>query len=155
MPAGRPSKYDPAYCKRVIEYGEQGMSVVEMAHKIGVARNTLETEWPKQHPEFLEALTYAREASQAWWEAIGRDNMTVPGFNAAVWSRSMASRFPRDWTERKQTEIAGTLQVEQVHSVDPALLSAEQLVALKSIAQLMIAPPVIEGDYTEVDEGEG
>ena len=69
MPAGRPTSYDPSYCERVIEMGREGYSVVEMAAEIGVGRNTLETLWPAANPEFREALTEAREASQAWWEA--------------------------------------------------------------------------------------
>jgi hypothetical protein len=97
---GRPSKYDPAYCERVIELGNMGASVVEMAHEIGVTRNTLETNWSAAHPEFLEAMEKAREASQVWWEKKGRDSLTTPGFQSSVWSRSMAARFPHDWREK-------------------------------------------------------
>lgn len=107
MPAGRPSKYDPAYCDRVIELGLTGASVVEMAVEIGVSRNTLETEWPAAHPEFLEALTQARECSQMWWERAGRVGMIDNNINASIWSRSMAARFPKDWREVKGTELSG------------------------------------------------
>lgn len=100
MPAGRPSKYKPEYCKRVMELGQEGASVVEMAHAIDVSRNTLETVWPAEHPEFLEALTRAREASQVWWEVAGREGLTADKFNGSVWSRSMAARFPHDWREK-------------------------------------------------------
>jgi hypothetical protein len=96
---GRPSKYDPAYCDQVIELGKQGMGVVEIACKLGVCRNTLETNWPAEHPEFLEAFARARDESQAWWERAGREGMTADKFNAQVWSRSMSARFPHDWRE--------------------------------------------------------
>jgi hypothetical protein len=123
----RPSDYRPEYCERVIELGKQGYSVVEMADELDVSRNTLETNWPAAHPEFLEALTRAREASQAWWEKAGRTGMLMSGFNSSVWSRSMAARFPRDWREVKGTEHTGlnggpietTSKVERV-IVDPA-----------------------------------
>lgn len=101
MAAGRPTDYDPAFCERVIELGREGKSVVEMAAEIGVSRNTLETNWPEANPEFLEALGIAREASQAWWEAKGRDALEKSVFQASVWSRSMAARFPKDWRESK------------------------------------------------------
>lgn len=104
---GRPSDYDPAYCERVIAMGKDGLSVVEMADELDVSRNTLETNWPAAHPEFLEALTRAREASQAWWEKAGRSGIFMQGFNSSVWSRSMAARFPRDWREVKGTELTG------------------------------------------------
>lgn len=104
----RPSTYDPSFCDQVIELGKLGMSVVEMAAHIGVSRNTLETNWPEQHPEFLEALTHARECSQAWWESMGRVNLVMApqsgNFQASVWSRSMAARFPNDWREKTESK---------------------------------------------------
>lgn len=107
----RPSTYDPAYCDRVIELGRLGMSVVEMAADLGVHRETLEENWPAAHPEFSEAFTHAKELSQAWWESMGRTNLLMPQgsgtFNASVWSRSMAARFPRDWRESKGVELTG------------------------------------------------
>lgn len=127
MPAGRPTDYDPAFCERVIELGATGASVVEMAHEIGVCRNTLETNWPAAHPEFLEAFTRARMASQVWWERKGRDNLNAAGFQSSVWSRSMAARFPDDWREVKGTELSGpggapveTIQRIERVIVDPA-----------------------------------
>ena len=103
---GRPSDYDPSYCEKVIELGQEGASVIEMAHEIGVVKQTL-YDWEKAHPEFLDAMTRAREASQVWWEAMGRKGMLMSGFNASVWSRSMAARVPRDWREVKGTELTG------------------------------------------------
>jgi hypothetical protein len=124
---GRPSLYDPSYCERVIELGKQGMSVVEMACEIGVSRNTLETNWPAEHPEFLEAFVRAKDESQAWWEKAGRVGMAGKNIDAAIWSRSMAARFPNDWRETKRNEhsgpdgspIATTQRIERV-IVDPA-----------------------------------
>lgn len=107
MPAGRPTKYDPSYCDRVVEFGEEGMSVVEMASELGVSRNTLETTWTLAHPEFLEAMGIARDRSQAWWEKQGRIHLTADKFQASLYSRSMAARFPRDWREVKGTELTG------------------------------------------------
>ena len=124
---GRPTLYDPSYCETVIELGKQGMSVVEMACEIGVSRATLEANWPKEHPEFLEAFTRAREESQAWWEKAGRVGMTGKTIDPSIWSRSMAARFPRDWREVKGTEHSGpggspietTQRIERV-IIDPA-----------------------------------
>lgn len=111
MAAGRPSEYRPEYCERVIELGRLGMSVVEMASEIGVSRTTLETSWTAAHPEFLRALGLARECSQAWWESMGRSNLIMNKdagtFQASVWSRSMAARFPKDWRENKGVELTG------------------------------------------------
>jgi hypothetical protein len=127
MAGGRPTLYDPEYCEAVVGYGREGMSVVEMAAEIGVARNTLETEWPSAHPEFLEAFTHARQLSQAWWERTGRVGMMSKGIDGGIWSRSMAARFPSDWREVKASEISGpggkpveTLQRIERVLTDPA-----------------------------------
>lgn len=101
MPAGRPSDYEPAFCARIIELGEQGASVVEMAHDIGVTRQTLYN-WRDNWEEFFDAFARATEASQVWWEKKGRDSLTTAGFQSAVWSRSMAARFPDDWREKSE-----------------------------------------------------
>lgn len=103
---GRPSEYDPAHCERVIELGQEGASIVEMACDLGVVRQTL-YDWGKAHPEFLDALARAREVSQAWWEKIGREGMQKKSIDAAIYSRSMAARFPKDWREVKGTELTG------------------------------------------------
>jgi len=78
-----------------------------MAAEIGVARATLETNWPAAHEEFLEAFNRAKELSQAWWEKQGRTNLTAQSFQASLYSRSMAARFPNDWREVKGTELTG------------------------------------------------
>lgn len=107
MPAGRPSDYDYAYCEKVIELGKIGASVVEMAAEIGVDRSTIERAWPEAHPEFSQAFTRAKLLSQAWWEKIGRESLVMPSgttFQASVWSRSMAARFPHDWRENSKVE---------------------------------------------------
>lgn len=83
-----------------MELGAQGYSVVEMAAEIGVSRNTLEVSWPAAHPDFLRALEAARDLSQAWWEKQGRDAIWADKFQASLYSRSMAARFPKDWREK-------------------------------------------------------
>lgn len=136
---GRPSKYKAEFCDSVKEMGAQGYSVVEMAAELGVSRNTLETDWPAQHEDFLEAFTQARQLSQAWWERQGRVNLMVPPgmgtFQASVWSRSMAARFPHDWREKSETAITGKDggPIESKGTVDVTGLSIAQLKALASI----------------------
>jgi hypothetical protein len=104
---GRPSVYDPAFCERVIDLGKQGASVVEMACEIGVCRNTIETNWPGEHDEFLEAFTRAKLESQTWWERKGRDNLSTAGFQSSVWSRSMAARRTDPDREQDHSRCCG------------------------------------------------
>ena len=90
-----------------------------MAAELDVTRQTLEN-WSKAYPEFLDAITRGIEKSQQWWEDAGQGGLTMPGFGASVWSRSMAARFPADWREQKDHSVTGAnggpiqMQVEKV-----------------------------------------
>ena len=100
---GRPSVYKKEFCERVCELGAEGCSVAEMAADIGVTRKTL-YEWADQKTEFSDAFTRAKELSLSWWEAqarLGLYNRDGVSLNASLWSRSMAARFPADYTEKR------------------------------------------------------
>jgi hypothetical protein len=105
-PGGRPTLYDPAYCERVIEMGKQGKSLVQIAVSLGVVRQTVRN-WGDEHPEFLAALTRAREESQAWWEGMGQEGLVMQGFNASLWGKNVSCRFPDDWTDKTKQELSG------------------------------------------------
>jgi hypothetical protein len=109
--AGRPSTYDPSYCEQVVELGKAGKSKAQMAAHFDVARSTIDT-WAAAHPEFSEALTRADAHCQAWWENQGQSGLTAPGFNAAVWKKSVEARFRDDYTERR--EVNQTLRIEDL-----------------------------------------
>lgn len=130
MSAGRPSSYDPSFCDQVIELGKKGMSVVEMAAELGVHRETLEENWPRDYPEFSEAFRIAKQCSQAWWESMGRVNLIMHKdsgtFNTGVWSRSMAARFPKDWREAKTVDLAADVNVQgKIESITRKIVKAD------------------------------
>ena len=122
----RPTVYKPEYCDLVVDLGRQGKSVVQMACAIDVVRSTL-YEWCKDHPEFSDAFTRAKQLSQDWWETQAQCGLTADRFNAQLWSRSMAARFPEDYQERKGVELSGpggadiktTTRIELVAAVAP------------------------------------
>lgn len=102
----RPSEYKQEFCEQVIEYGKQGKSLAWIAAELDVSRECI-YEWMRVHPEFSDAMSAARNHSQRWWEDAGQAGMVAPGFNASIWSRSMAARFPDDWRESKGVELTG------------------------------------------------
>ena len=104
---GRPTSYRAEYCDDVIRMGGEGFSIVEMAAEIGVNRVTLEVEWPEKWPDFSRAFAQARLLSQAWWERQGRNGLSADKFQASLYSRSMAARFPADWRETSRVESTG------------------------------------------------
>jgi hypothetical protein len=125
--AGRPTDYDPAYCDDVLDYGEQGKSRAWIAATIGVSRQTLHN-WEAANPQFLDAMTRARDLAQKWWEDAGQVGISADKFNGSVWSRSMAARFPDDWrevTRQEQTgKDGGPIETEAVQP-RPTLTRAE------------------------------
>lgn len=117
---GRPTEYMPEFCDKVIEWGKQGKSRAWIADELGVVRNTLKN-WEADHPDFLTAMERAQIASQRWWEDAGQNGMTSREFNAPIWSRSMAARFPDDWREKNDLNLNGNLNVTEIKRtiVDP------------------------------------
>jgi predicted transcriptional regulator len=103
MPAGRPSEYDPSYCDKVIELGSAGAGKAEIAAEIGVTRNTIDN-WAAAHPEFLIAITHAKELSAGWWEKQGRLGIHAKDFNANAYSLQVRNRFPDDWRDRSESK---------------------------------------------------
>ena len=127
-PVGRPSKYDPAFCERVIQLGKLGKSVEQIACELDVGTKTIYN-WRDEHPEFLRALDMAREFEQNWWDTIAQTYMIeekdAAKLNASIWSRSMAARFPKKYRESTKQEITGAdgaplLQGIEVSFVTPS-----------------------------------
>jgi hypothetical protein len=103
----RPTEYQPSYCEDVIDLGKAGKSKAQMAAFFDVSRQTIDN-WASANPEFLEALNRAMAHCQDWWETKGQTGMETPGFNAAVWKKSVEARFRDDYTERQEQTIKAT-----------------------------------------------
>lgn len=127
---GRPSDYLPEHCEAVVELGKQGKSPAQMAAHFDVSRQTIDN-WAEAHPEFLEALSRALTHCQAWWEDKGMVGMVAPGFNAAVWSKSMQARFRDDYTERKEVtgKDGGPIATDNVHHGEIAVSATSAFIA--------------------------
>ena len=110
MTAGRPTKYDPALCDKVIELGKQGLSVQQMSLELGFSVRSM-YQWRNEYPEFLHALEEAQEYEMAWWENQARlymvEHKDSARLNTGLWSRSMAARFPKKYREQIKQEVTG------------------------------------------------
>ena len=96
---GRPSRYDAAYCERVLELAAEGCGKAEIAAALSVSRETLNA-WIKARPEFREAMSRAKELEYAWWLAAGRKGQFVKTWNAASWALQMRNRFGARFRDR-------------------------------------------------------
>lgn len=110
MPAGRPSKYPKGRAlDRLIDdilgYAKQGKSLVQISARVDIPRSTMLL-WGDEHPEFLTALTRAKELEQAWWEDVGQQDK-LNGLHPVAWKKSVEARFRKDYTEAKDVNLGG------------------------------------------------
>lgn len=110
---GRPTDYRPEFCERVIDWGAQGKSRTWICSELGVVRQTVRT-WEGLYPDFLAAMERAMVLSQRWWEDKGQENIQAERFQASMWSRSMAARFPDEWREKSEVDMSARIQVTEV-----------------------------------------
>ena len=127
---GRPSKYDEAYCEKVIELGKLGKSRWAIASILKITPSNL-MNWDAVHENFREALKIARQDSIAFWELLAEthiiENPGGPKLNTGLWSRSMAARFPNEYRENAKVEVTGKdgnpIEVDMVHDFAKELMS--------------------------------
>lgn len=99
---GRPTKYRPEYAEQAIrQIGDEGQSITQFARNLRVARQTI-YQWAEDHPEFYDALTCARDWSEAYWEDRMREFMTSRDANAPLIKLYLANRFK--WTDKVEQE---------------------------------------------------
>ncbi len=105
--AGRPSKYDPAFCEIVIECMSKGFSKEAVAGHLFVCRDTI-YEWEKKHPEFFDTIKLGVELSRLFWEGKGVDTLLYTQksgkrIEATTWIFNMKNRF--GWKDKQEVEI--------------------------------------------------
>lgn len=110
MPAGRPSKYKPAYCDEVINLSKDGASEDECALIIGVNPDTFD-EWKRVHPQFSDACSRAKGWRKVWWEKAAR-HVTYNGGSAAMVQFALSNIAPEQYaTSRAKDETAMTVNI--------------------------------------------
>lgn len=108
---GRPSKYKPDYCARVIEGGRVGKSMAAIAAlDLDIAESTL-WKWAEEHPEFSEAIKSAQRLALAWWEEQGRVNLEEgeKKFNHVLWYMNMKNRH--GWADKQEIKAEVSLDL--------------------------------------------
>jgi len=117
----RPSKYDPAFCEKIVAMGKLGKSKAQIASELGVVRNTLDN-WVIDHPELGVALHEAQEYALAWWENMAQAVMIepVPGWNATSFIFQMKNRFRSDYRDKIETNT--------IHQGEVAITGIERII---------------------------
>lgn len=109
-PVGRPTQYDPSFCEKAIELGSKGKSLEQISGALGITYRTL-CNWRDSIPEFFHALEEAKVREMIWWEEHAQaylvEHKDGEKLNVGLWSRSMAARFPKKYSERIKQELTG------------------------------------------------
>ena len=127
-PFGRPTDYDPSYCDKVIELGRLGKSLEQMSAQLNISYRTL-CNWRDKHEDFFHALGDAHALSQAWWEETAHsyliEHKDGEKINTGLWSRSMAARFPKNYSDRIKQEITGAGGAPLITNVEITLVDTD------------------------------
>ncbi len=107
MAGGRPTKYNPKYCKELINYVTKTdyADFRCFAVKLGIVSSTL-YEWTKNYPEFSSAKKKADEIVYKRLLEIGYKALRLPHdikFNAAVWIFMMKNQAK--WRDKHDIEV--------------------------------------------------
>lgn len=113
MPAGRPTKYDPDYCERIVEFCQDGSSISSFAASIGVCRDTI-TDWGQAHPEFLAAVKVAKAAVAAWYDKAARKNAVEGGGNATLCIFGLKNFDATDFRDVQEQKHSGEITVNKI-----------------------------------------
>lgn len=85
----------------VLQCGAAGYSEAQTAACIGVSKAMLQA-WAREYPHFAAVLSRASTLSQARWEGMAMDGTAQGLIGQTVWTKSMAARFPDDYTDRQE-----------------------------------------------------
>lgn len=120
MPAGRPSKYDPAFCEVAEETLQQGYSEAVLAGELGVCVDTI-TEWKNVHPEFSASIKIGRAKGAKVWEDRLKALAEKNEGNATAVIFGLKNRQPTEWRDKTETEHSGGLEIKSIQRtlVDP------------------------------------
>lgn len=113
MTAGRPTKYDPAYCEQVIAAGDENLSLTAFAGLIGVARSTI-NEWMGEHPEFEAAVAVHKAKRTLCLERAGNTIIREGGGqgSSTLVIFGLKNVDPDEWRDRREVEHSGTISHE-------------------------------------------
>jgi hypothetical protein len=109
MPGGRPTKYLPEFCEKVVEVGGQGLSLTAFAGTIGVARSTI-NEWMAEYPEFSEATKRHAAARTAYLERTLLSSEQGPKVTARIFALKNAA--PEEWSDMHRVLWSGNVTID-------------------------------------------
>ena len=113
---GRPTKYRPQYCQRIIDLGIEGKMPVALCAELLITKTTLHY-WRDNFPEFSDALEISKQACEQYWRELarGRANGNFTTGSDTLIKYYMSACFGiREATDVQQTVTADVTHHGQV-----------------------------------------
>ena len=108
MPAGRPSKYEDAFCELAEATLAKGYSEAVLAGDLGVCIDTI-SEWKNVHPEFSASIKIGRaKGARVWEDRLAKLADENQG-NATGIIFGLKNRQPSEWRDKTETEHSGDM----------------------------------------------
>lgn len=119
--AGRPSKFQEAYCNEVIATMGTGLSLTAFAGEIGVARSTINV-WMAEYPQFSEAVKIGTAKRVAYLERRLLDGEIGPRVTSHIFALKNAD--PEEWKDKREVEHSGGIETTTKEQRDAAVAAA-------------------------------
>lgn len=102
---GRPESYTSDACEAVIKAACKGQHMDGWALAAGARSRQTLYNWEDKHPEFKEALAFAKLVNKVYYEKLGTEGTkgNVVGFNAGAWAITMNNKFSDEYNRTGQT----------------------------------------------------
>jgi uncharacterized glyoxalase superfamily metalloenzyme YdcJ len=114
----------------LIDHMASGMTYESFRGVAGISKSTIYN-WEEAHPEFLDAKELAFELNRAFWDRIALDAASGnKNVNATILIFNLKNRFPKEWRDRREIDVAGSLSQPKD---DLKNLSLEDLKAIQEI----------------------
>ena len=135
---GRPTKYKPEYCKKLIEHMKEGLSYETFGAVIGVCKSTV-YEWENVHKDFSDAKKIAWQEYQLFWEKMGVNGSRgkLKGFNSTSYIYNVKCRFRNSDTfgNDPDNEKKVTVKVENIAELSEEELNEKLAIALSALGK--------------------
>jgi transposase len=110
MAGGRPTKYQPEICEKVIELMKGGASRHTVALELEIDYQTL-LNWEEKHKEFFDALKIGTSLSRGWWEKKAQESIADKDINATILIFNLKNRFREAWNDTQKQVIDSKSEV--------------------------------------------
>lgn len=126
MPAGRPTKYKPEYCQKLLDWvesypvktGDQVNAPPFLSkfarEQLGVSRSTI-YKWAEDNPEFSDAI---KRYDEVYAEFI-QENALLGHYNASF--SIFAAKNRMGWRDKQDVEVSGGLKILKADKEDQEL----------------------------------